>query len=219
MKTTSNVIAIDLLLLPDKLLLERAKQSNALLRQNYPGGYALDAEHTPHVTLVQRYIQSSDLDKVSAAVSAVLASHDQWRSELNVPGYYSSPGGGEGLEVVLLIVEPTPELRGFQQAVADVVQPFAVSGGTAEAFVPNTDSTPIDKSIIKHVEKFIPASSGEDYFPHVTVGLANADFVHELTAKPFTAFTFTPAGVAIFQLGGFGTARKQLWTSQHVEIR
>jgi 2'-5' RNA ligase superfamily len=210
MKTSSEVIAIDVLLLPDDLLLRRAKETNTLLRQNYPAGYALDSEHTAHVTLVQRYIQSSDLEKVSAAVSAAVAADHAWKSEFNVPGYYSSPGGGEGLEVVLLIVEPTPELRSFQQAVADVVQPFAVSGGTSDAFVPNTDGTPIDQSIIKHVEKFVPASSGEHYFPHVTVGVAETDFVHKLLAEPFAAFSFTPAGVAMFQLGGLGTARKQL---------
>ena len=219
MKTSGEVIAIDVLLLPDDVLSRRAKESNRLLRENYPAGYALDSEHTPHVTLVQRYIRTSDLKQVSAAVSAVVASHAEWKAEFNVPGYYSSPGGGEGLEVVLLIVEPTPELCSFQRALTDVVQPFAVSDGTADAFVPNTDGTPIDESIIKHVEKFVPASSGDNYFPHVTIGLAEANFVHEMKAEPFTAFTFTPPGVAIFQLGGFGTARKLLWTSQHVEIR
>ena len=213
MKTTSNVIAIDVLLLPDKLLLERAKQSNALLRQNYPAGWALDSEHTAHVTLVHRYIRSSDLENVSAAVSEVVAANGEWKSELNVPGYYSSPGG-EGLEVAQLIVEPTPELRSFQQAIADVVQPFAVSGGTADAFAPNTDGTPIDQDIVEYVDKFVPASSGENYFPHVTIGLGKADFVHEMRAQPFSPLTFRPDGVAIFQLGGFGTARKKLWTSQ-----
>jgi hypothetical protein len=40
MKTRGKVIALDVLLLPDNLLLERAKQSNGLLRQNHAAGYA-----------------------------------------------------------------------------------------------------------------------------------------------------------------------------------
>ena len=209
----SKVIAIDVLLVPDNGLLQRAKESNALLRQNYAAGYSLDSDHTPHVTLLHRYIRAADLKEVSAAVSKVLVSQDARKLELTVSGYYSSPWGNRGLEVGALIVEVTPELRILQQTIVDVVQPFAVSGGTADAFVPNTDRTPIDLDIIRHVENFVPASSGEKYAAHVTVGLANANFLRELRSRPFNSFTFKPAGVAIFQLGGVGTARKNLWTS------
>jgi hypothetical protein len=31
-----------------------------------------------------------------------------------------------------------------------------------------------------------------------------------LIAEPFEAFTFSPAGVAVYQLGQFGTAAKKL---------
>jgi hypothetical protein len=35
--------------------------------------------------------------------------------------------------------------------------------------------------------------------------------VKQLTLEPFEKFSFKPAGVAIYQLGNFGTAQKKLW--------
>jgi hypothetical protein len=33
-----------------------------------------------------------------------------------------------------------------------------------------------------------------------------------MLAEPFDAFTFSPAGASVYQLGNFGTARKELKT-------
>ena len=40
----------------------------------FPKGFALDATHRPHITLVQRFVLTKNLDKVYAAVGKVLAS-------------------------------------------------------------------------------------------------------------------------------------------------
>ena len=64
------------------------------------------------------------------------------------------------------------------------------------------------------VEDFIPKSSGPNYIPHVTLGIAKEDFANQLKAKPFTQFTFSPIGAAVYHLGDFGTAAKQLWKYQ-----
>jgi hypothetical protein len=32
----------------------------------------------------------------------------------------------------------------------------------------------------------------------------------EMLAEPFDVFTFSPAGASVYQLGDFGTARKEL---------
>jgi hypothetical protein len=39
-------------------------------------------------------------------------------------------------------------------------------------------------------ETFIPKSSGENFLPHVTAGLASEDFVKKVKTEPFAAFTF-----------------------------
>lgn len=73
---------------------------------------------------------------------------------------------------------------------------------TAAAFV----GSDINRETIAYVESFVPKSSGPNYIPHVTVGVAK-----RLKAAPFDAFAVKPVGVAIYQLGNFGTAATQLW--------
>jgi hypothetical protein len=86
-----------------------------------------------------------------------------------------------------------------------------VDGGTAAAFSKNTQLPKIDQDIVDYVENFARNSSGKNYHPHVTIGVAHEDFVKRMQAQPFEHFTFKPAGLAIYQLGNFGTAQKKLW--------
>ena len=67
------VTAIDIALEPDATMIQRAEAANALLRKVFPTGYALDATHRPHITMLQRFVRTADLDKVYAAVGDVLA--------------------------------------------------------------------------------------------------------------------------------------------------
>ena len=53
-------------------MLHRASDANARLLKAYPKGFPLDATHTPHITMLQRYVQTADLDKLYAAVGNVL---------------------------------------------------------------------------------------------------------------------------------------------------
>ena len=97
----------------------------------------------------------------------------------------------------------------LHQKIVDAVTPFSVSGGTAAAFV----GADANAETIGWVETFIPKSSGANYIPHVTCGVAPEAFVKQLKAEPFAAFTFKPVGVAVYHLGNFGTAAKKLWQS------
>jgi 2'-5' RNA ligase len=49
-----------------------------------------------------------------------------------------------------------------------------------------------------------------NFDPHVTIGIASKDYLKKMLAESFDVFTFSPAGVSVYQLGNFGTARKQL---------
>ena len=64
--------------------------------------------------------------------------------------------------------------------------------------------------LITYVSEFVPKHSGENYQPHVTTGLAPRTYLDEMLKEPFETFTFSPAGAAVYHLGHFGTAAKQL---------
>ena len=201
------IIAIDVLLQPDQTMISKAGAINARLREDYKDGYSLDATHSPHVTMVQRYVRARDFDAITAAITKVLATERPTELQLKATRVLYQMWNGVALHAML--VERTPELVRLQQKVVDAVAPFFVSGGTAAAFI----DTPEGADIVPYVETFVPKASGMNYMPHVTLGVATEAFGKKLTAEPFAAFTFHPAGVAIYQLGNFGVAAKKLWES------
>lgn len=210
-QTGSNVIAIDILIEPDATLIDRANAVNARLRQVYPQGYALDSTHSPHITLVQRFVRVSDIATIGAAIENVLTAERLSAMPFRATGYEFVEWAGVGVNVI--VVERSPRLLALQQRIVDVVQPFAVSGGTAAAFAAAPGDGPINEETIGWVEHFVPGSSGDKYLPHVTVGVAPMEYLKALKAEPFDEFTFSASGVAIYQLGNFGTAQKKLWSA------
>jgi hypothetical protein len=205
---SDQLIAIDILLQPDQTMVADANKVNAILRGNLPSGYSLDATHAPHVTLLQRFIRQKDLPAVTAALTKIYAANPP--TALKLKAQEIDYVMWSGVAVTVYVVERTPELMSLHEAVIKAVEPFSVSGGTGAAFV----GTNINAETIGWVEDFIPKSSGPNYIPHVTLGIAKQDFANELKAKPFTQFTFSPVGAAVYHLGDFGTAAKQLWQYQ-----
>jgi hypothetical protein len=53
--------------------LHHSEAVNARLLKQFPKGFALDATHHPHISMLQRYVRTSDLDRVYAAAGKVLA--------------------------------------------------------------------------------------------------------------------------------------------------
>ena len=64
--------------------------------------------------------------------------------------------------------------------------------------------------MIQYVSTFVPKMSGTNFNPHVSTGVAPKEYLDQMLDEPFTSFTFSPAGAAVFQLGPYGTAAKKL---------
>lgn len=209
------VTAIDILLLPDETMIARANAANAALRANYPAGFALDATHHPHISLLQRYVRTRDLPAVYAAVDQVFdrARPAGWR--LEATGYFHVIFGGMGLPGI--VVRPTPQMIQLQQELVDAVEPYTVPTGTAAAFATPADDHDVNQSTIDYVAAFVPNEIGNRYNPHVTVGVGYPDFVDRMQAAPFDKFQFEIVGAAVFHLGNFGTAYTKLWQWQPAE--
>ena len=205
-----DVVAIDVLLHPDETMLAAAAKANEQLRSDYPAGFSLDKLHTPHISMIQRYVQRDDLQRIEAELARVFAASKPTALELEATGYYSLPVGELGLAGI--VVKPTNELRDLQDRIIAAVEPFAVEG-TAAAFVPSDDDAPIAPSIVDYVNGYVPERSGKNFNPHVTVGLGTSPFVKRLIAAPFPAFEFRVTGASLYHLGNYGTAAVELWSA------
>jgi hypothetical protein len=202
------ITAIDIALEPDNTMLEHAQGINERLRSVFPKGFALDATHHPHISILQRYVRTGDLDKVYAAVDSVLSKENPAGWKLKAYKYYYIPWKDIGLAGI--VTEATADLLNLQQKLIDAVAPFETITGTAAAFVTTAEDPEINQPTIDYVAMFVPKATGKHFNPHVTVGIASEDYLKKLLAEPFNAFTFSPAGASVYQLGNFGTARKML---------
>ena len=70
----------------------------------------------------------------------------------------------------------------------------------------------INQPTIDYVKFFVPDATGKKFNPHVTIGLAPQDYLKKMLNEKFEAFTFSPVGVSVYQLGNLGTAQKKLKT-------
>jgi len=204
--------AIDILIHPDDSMLARATSVNERMRQSVPPpqGFALDEHHQPHITVLQRYVSSVDLDAVYDAIGAVLGSVELSTLAFTAVAIRHMEVGTPGVGLSGIIVKPGPEVLDFQSRLIDALTPFTGSDGTADAYV-RTDAEPeINSATIDYIEHYVPEHSGENYMAHVTVGLATLDDLSTIEGESFEPLTFLPAGVSVYQLGNNGTAAKRL---------
>ena len=200
--------AIDIALEPDATMLQHAKDANARLLKSFPRGFTLDQTHHPHVTMLQQFVRTADLDKVFAAANAVLAKEKPASWTLKAFKYYYIPSPPVGLAGI--VVEPTEDLHRLQDELIKAVEPYTEKTGTPAAFFSEDGGRDIQKSLIEYVSHFVTIAAGKRFNPHVTIGVGTETYLNKMLAEPFDSFTFSAAGASVYQLGTFGTARKEL---------
>ncbi len=200
--------AIDIILEPDATMLEHSAVSNSRLREVYPQGFSLDAAHTPHITMLQAFVRTADLERVYAAAGQVIARSNVTAMKLEAFKYYYFPTGEVGLAGIC--ARPTPAIIELQADIVAAVKPFLAETGPIEAFTAPHGDSATDASMIQYVSTFWAKQTGANFNPHVSTGVAPTAYLDQMLAEPFAEFTFSPAGAAVYQLGPFGTAAKKL---------
>ena len=212
----NTVTAIDILLLPDDTMLQHASASNARLLGVFPKGFALDAEHTPHITLLQCFVRTAELDKLYSAEEQVLTAANVNAMRLEAFKYYYAQADAQ-TGVAGICAKPTAEILKLQAEVIEAAKPFMQNSATISAFTAPHESPATDAAMIQYVSTFVQKMTGEHYNPHVSTGVAPKEYLDKMLAEPFTQFTFSPAAAAVYQLGPYGTAAKKLkeWKLKH----
>ena|GEM_PF-1443717 len=169
------VTAVDILLEPDATMLRHAEANNARLLKVYPKGFALDEAHRPHITLLQRFVRTADLDQVYAAAEKVLAGANVARMQLEAFKYYYTPG--KDLDVAGIDIRRTSALLTLQQELIAAIAPLTLETGPIGAFTASHDDPAHDALLISYVSTFVPEQTGERFNPHVSTGVAPRDYL------------------------------------------
>src|SRR5215469_5673987 len=197
------VTAIDIALEPDATMVQHAKAANARLLKSFPKGFALDETHHPHISLLQQFVRTDELDKVFAAANAVMAKEKPTTWTLKAFKYYYIPSPPIGLAGI--VVEPKEDLHRLQDELITAVEPFTVQTGTPAAFFSDEGGRDIQKFLISYVANFVTDAAGKRFNPHVTIGVGTEAYLNKMRAEPFPSFTFSASGASLYQLGTFGT--------------
>jgi hypothetical protein len=204
----NSVTAIDIALEPDATMVQHAMAANALLLKSFPKGFSYDETHHPHVSMLQQFVRTDDLDKVFAAANAALAKAKSATWTLKAFKYYYIPAPPIGLAGI--VVETTDDLHRLQDELIKAVEPYTAKTGPPAAFFSDKGGRDIQESLITYVANFVRDAANERFNPHVTIGVGREKYLDKMLAEPFPSFTFSPAGASVYQLGAFGAARKEL---------
>src|SRR6516162_1689106 len=128
----NSVTAIDIALEPDATMVQHAMAANARLLESFPKGFSLDETHHPHISMLQQFVRTDDLDKVFAAANAVMAKEKPAAWTLKAFKYYYIPAPPIG--VAGIVVEPTDDLHRLQDELIAAVGPYTVKTGTPAGF-------------------------------------------------------------------------------------
>ncbi|NVK48731.1 MAG: hypothetical protein HWE09_03105 [Cyclobacteriaceae bacterium] len=186
-----------------------SKEYNDKMRENYPEGFELDESHKPHITVIQAFIDKSDLVAIEKELQEIISAVPISERSFIANGLYYIPYENKGLAGITIEKD---NLMDFHNQVIEMMSSYSIANGTGEAFVPRPDGENIMQPTVDYVNSFVPMASGEKFNPHVTIGTAFEDFVKSMLEEPFTPFTFNIQSVSIYQLGELGTAQKQLLT-------
>ena len=177
------VTAIDIALEPDATMVQHAMAANARLLKSFPKGFALDETHHPHISMLQQFVRTDDLDKVYAAANAVLAKEKPTAWTLKAFKYYYIPSPPIGLAGI--VVEPTEDLHRLQDELITAVEPYTVKTGTPAAFFSDEGGRDIQESLISYVANFVTDAAGKRFNPHVTIGVGTEAYLNKMLAEPF----------------------------------
>jgi hypothetical protein len=99
------------------------------MRRSVPSGFALDAAHQPHVTTLQRYVRTADLDHVYDAVEQTIKATDvaALGYEAVAIGHVDLGVPGQGLAA--LVIKPRGEVLDFQANLLKAVTRFLPCDG------------------------------------------------------------------------------------------
>ena len=215
----TEVTAINVLIEPDEAARSRARDLNARLRKTMPEGFAFDATHAPHITVLQRYVRTPELDNVMDAVDAVVAGADLTALELHATTIAHAEWDTPGTGMASLLLGRDPRLLALQGRLIAAVTPFASPKGTGEAFATDPDEPGINSTTIAYVARFVPEHCASNYEAHLSIGLGRRGDLEAVEAEPFEPFDVRAEAAAVFQLGNDGTARRRLrtWPVPEVE--
>ena len=187
----SDLIALDVAVLPPPDVSAKAMAVSAALPEAESPPLRLDADHLPHITLMQLFARVNELELLMSKVDETVRGVPTLTLRVS--------GGGQGANSVSITIEKTPLLvqlhERLMEALRGVERP---EGGTGAFF--GDDARLRD---VLWVTGYRLKSSFHHFAPHITLG-------HGSEPPRIEPFDFEADTVAVCHLGRYCTCRRVL---------
>jgi 2'-5' RNA ligase len=184
--------AIDVVLLPDGAMTDRAIEANAELVKKFGAEIVLSKDSClPHISLAMGCIDESDISAVADVLDTIAKTNRL--AKLKVIGVRTS-GDASVFEV-----QKTKELQLLHETVLKEVGPYLTSDVTEDMVY----SGRAVESTLQWIRDYPEKSSFEKFFPHITIGYGRMENIS-------SPIEFTASALALCHLGNHCTCRDVL---------
>ncbi len=191
-------IAVDVVLLPDEIMTDKAIEINLELVKKFGDKIALNKDNClPHISLAMGCLKEADIASVEKILEAIVKEIPP--GDLKVLGIRASENS-KGQTVSVLEVKKTSQLQLLHEKVMDKLAPYLTSDVTKDMIYGNEK---IAASTLLWIESYRQNSSFENFFPHITIGYGQSEY-------QIQPATFTASKLALCHLGNHCTCRKIL---------
>ena len=190
--------AVDVVLLPDEAMTDRAIELNAELVKKFGNKIELNKENClPHISLAMGCIEESDIASVGRVLEEI--ANETSMPDLKVVGIRTS-GNSKGETVSVFELEKTTWLQSLHEKVMDKLAPYLSSDVTENMIYGDED---VAESTLLWIKNYRQKSSFENFFPHITIGYGQVE--NHSPQK-----TFAVSKLSLCHLGNHCTCRKIL---------
>lgn len=191
-------IAVDVVLLPDEAMTDRAIEINAELVKKFGNKIVLNKENClPHISMAMGCLEETDIASVEKVLEEI--AKETSLPYLKVVGIRTS-GNSKGEAVSVFEVEKTTQLQSLHEKVLDKLTPYLSSDVTEDMIYGNEK---VAASTLLWIKNYRQNSSFKKFFPHVTIGYGQVEY-------QIQPVTFAASKLALCHLGNHCTCRKIL---------
>ena len=191
------VKAVDVVLLPDEAMADRAIEANRRLVGKFGGEIVLNKESClPHISLAMGCVNEKDIASIEKILRSV--AERQGLGDLTVIGIRTTGSGSEAVSV--FEIEGTSELQSLHKEVMEKLSPYLSSEVSCDMIYGDEE---VAEGTLRWIENYREKSSFANFLPHITIGYG------EMEDGPFP-IKFTASKLALCHLGNHCTCRKVL---------
>ena len=187
--------AVDVVLLPDEAMTDKAIEANAELVENFGSKIVLNKENClPHISLAMGCIDEKDIAAIAVALEKIAEEYPVGDLRVVV---IATDGDSAGEKVSAFEVEKTKELQSLHEEIMEKLAPYFSGEATGDMIYGDEQVT---EGTLAWIRSYRKKSSFANFFPHITIGYG------EIKNGPFS-IKFAASKLALCHLGNHCTCR------------